>query len=246
MKNAYKIVSEQKVETEKELNYIESIVYELEDSTCLEDVQYIFEEISENVVFKEKLKRKEKKNKNQKKKKQQKEEEDKMTINIEYETDKELKLDYEDIINRVINEAVDYAKCPYEAEVNVTLTDNDEIKKINAEYRNINNPTDVLSFPMLNFALPGDFDGISDELENDVEDYFNPDSGELMLGDIVVSVEKVVEQAEKYGHSQERELAFLVAHSMMHLFGYDHMEPDEAAVMESKQKEILDNLGITR
>lgn len=169
-----------------------------------------------------------------------------MTINIEYETDKELKLDYEDIINRVINEAVDYAKCPYEAEVNVTLTDNDEIKKINDEYRNINNPTDVLSFPMLNFALPGDFVGISDELENDVEDYFNPDSGELMLGDIVVSVEKVVEQAEKYGHSQERELAFLVAHSMMHLFGYDHMEPDEAAVMESKQKEILDNLGITR
>ena len=169
-----------------------------------------------------------------------------MTINIEYETDKELKLDYEDIINRVINEAVDYAKCPYEDEVNVTLTDNDEIKKINAEYRNINNPTDVLSFPMLNFALPGDFDGISDELENDVEDYFNPDSGELMLGDIVVSVEKVVEQAEKYGHSQERELAFLVAHSMMHLFGYDHMEPDEAAVMESKQREILDNLGITR
>lgn len=169
-----------------------------------------------------------------------------MTINIEYETDKELKLDYENIINRVINEAVDYAKCPYEAEVNVTLTDNGEIKKINAEYRNINNPTDVLSFPMLNFALPGDFDGISDELENDVEDYFNPDSGELMLGDIVVSVEKVVEQAEKYGHSQERELAFLVAHSMMHLFGYDHMEPDEAAVMESKQRQILDNLGITR
>lgn len=169
-----------------------------------------------------------------------------MTINIEYETDKELKLDYENIINRVINEAVDYAKCPYEAEVNVTLIDNDEIKEINAEYRNINNPTDVLSFPMLNFALPGDFDGISDELENDVEDYFNPDSGELMLGDIVVSVEKVVEQAEKYGHSQERELAFLVAHSMMHLFGYDHMEPDEAAVMESKQREILDNLGITR
>ena len=169
-----------------------------------------------------------------------------MTINIEYETDKELKLDYEDIINRVINEAVDYAKCPYEAEVNITLKDNDEIKKINAEYRNIDNPTDVLSFPMLNFAVPGDFDGISDELENDVEDYFNPDSGELMLGDIVVSVEKVVEQAEKYGHSQERELAFLVAHSMMHLFGYDHMEPDEAAVMESKQREILDNLGITR
>lgn len=81
LKNAYKIVSEQKVETEKELNYIESIVYELEDSTCLEDVQDIFEEISENVVFKEKLKKKEKKNKNQKKKKQQK------FSPIEYEVD---------------------------------------------------------------------------------------------------------------------------------------------------------------
>ena len=169
-----------------------------------------------------------------------------MTINIEYETEKKLDLDYETIIRQVVEKAMDYEKCPYEAEVNVTLTDNAAIHEINREYREIDRATDVLSFPMLNFELPGDFDGISDELENDVEDYFNPDSGELMLGDIVVSVEKVVEQAEKYGHSQERELAFLVAHSMMHLFGYDHMEPDEAAVMESKQREILDNLGITR
>ncbi len=79
-----------------------------------------------------------------------------------------------------------------------------------------------------------------------MQDYFNPDTGELMLGDIVVSVEKVHEQAEKYGHTPTRELAFFVAHSMMHLFGYDHMTEDESRVMEAKQREVLDNLGITR
>ena len=82
--------------------------------------------------------------------------------------------------------------------------------------------------------------------DSPVEDYFDPDTGELLLGDIVISVEKVMEQAEKYGHSVKRELAFLVAHSMLHLFGYDHMEPDEAEVMEDKQNQILLNIGITR
>ena len=99
---------------------------------------------------------------------------------------------------------------------------------------------------MINFYTPGDVGGVSEEIEQSPQDYFNPDSGELMLGDIVVSVEKVIEQAEKYGHSQERELAFLVAHSMLHLFGYDHMEAEETALMEAKQREILDQLGITR
>ena len=169
-----------------------------------------------------------------------------MTILMEQDVESDLPVQLNEDIERVIQQTLSLEHCPYECEVNITFTDNDGIRMINREFRELDVPTDVLSFPMLNFALPGDFDGISDELENDVEDYFNPDSGELMLGDIVVSVEKVVEQAEKYGHSQERELAFLVAHSMMHLFGYDHMEPDEAAVMESKQREILDNLGITR
>ena len=79
-----------------------------------------------------------------------------------------------------------------------------------------------------------------------ISEYFNPDSGELMLGDIIISLDKVVEQAEKYGHSSRRELAFLVAHSMMHLFGYDHMESTEAEVMEKKQEDVLQILGITR
>lgn len=169
-----------------------------------------------------------------------------MTINIEYETDIDIKLDYKDIITRVVECSVDYVKCPYEAEVNVTITDNNSIHEINKEYRNVDRPTDVLSFPMIEYVTAGDFDALEEEMENDPGSYFNPDTGELLLGDIVISVEKVFEQAESYGHSTTRELAFLVAHSMMHLFGYDHMEEDEAKVMEAKQEEVLSLLGISR
>ena len=146
-----------------------------------------------------------------------------MTITIEYEAEKQLDLPYEDIIRDVVNESLDYEKCPYEAEVNVILTDNQAIQEINREHRQIDAPTDVLSFPMVDYEAPSDFDHVEDA----VEDYFNPETGELMLGDIVISVDKVEEQAEKYGHSQTRELAFLVAHSMLHLCGYDHREEEE-------------------
>lgn len=164
-----------------------------------------------------------------------------MTVNIEYETEKELKIPYEEIINKVIEEAIDYAECPYEAELNVILTDNENIHQINLETREIDRPTDVLSFPNLEYDEPGDFSIISEDSYD-----FNPDTGELMLGDIVISVEKVKEQAAAYGHSQERELGFLVAHSMLHLFGYDHMEENERIVMEKKQEEILQKCNILR
>lgn len=169
-----------------------------------------------------------------------------MTIHIEYETEIGLKLDYEQIIRQVIAASADYEKCPYEAEVNVVLTDNEAIREINREHRNVDCPTDVLSFPMIEYDVPSDFAGLEAKMDANPEDYFNPDTGELLLGDIVISVEKVIEQAEKYGHSEERELAFLIAHSMMHLFGYDHMEEEEAAVMEAKQRIVLKQLGITR
>lgn len=171
-----------------------------------------------------------------------------MTINIEYETEKKLDLDWETIIKNVVEKSCDYVKCPFEAEVSVTLTDDEGIKGINAEYRQIDSATDVLSFPLLNYVVPADFSFLDTDDENDgiVSQCFNPDTGELMLGDIIISVNKVEEQAEKYGHSQIRELAFLVAHSMMHLFGFDHMESVEAAVMEQKQEEVLQLLGITR
>lgn len=165
-----------------------------------------------------------------------------MTFQIEYETSIPLPIDYEPLIERVILGAIDYADCPYEAEVSVTLTDNAGIQEINKEFRNIDAPTDVLSFPMISYETPGNFDHV----EDCVEEHFNPETGELLLGDIILSVEKIMEQAEKYGHSKERELAFLVAHSMLHLFGYDHMEEDERLEMEAKQKELLDILHIYR
>ena len=93
-----------------------------------------------------------------------------MTINIECEADEKLDLDYEKIITDVVNEAVDYEKCPYEAEVNVTIVDSESIHEINKEYRNIDSPTDVLSFPGVNYVTPSDFDAIEDELENNAED----------------------------------------------------------------------------
>ncbi|MBE5990128.1 MAG: rRNA maturation RNase YbeY [Paenibacillaceae bacterium] len=165
-----------------------------------------------------------------------------MTINIEYEAEKKLKIPYEEIITSVVEEAIDYEDCPYEAEINVLITDNEDIRQINQEYRNIDSPTDVLSFPMIEYESPANFD----HLEEESYDSFNPETGELLLGDIVVSVDKVEEQAEKYGHSVERELAFLIAHSMLHLFGYDHMQEEERLVMEQKQEEILSRRGYVR
>lgn len=165
-----------------------------------------------------------------------------MTINIEYETEKKLDIPYESIIRDIIPAALDYEECPYEAEVNVILTDNAAIQEINREQRGIDAPTDVLSFPMVDFEEESNFDHVEDY----VEDYFNPETGELMLGDIVISVEKVMEQSENYGHSLERELAFLIAHSMLHLCGYDHMEEEEREVMEQKQREILAQEGYHR
>lgn len=165
-----------------------------------------------------------------------------MTFYVENETDLTLPFDVEEIAGKVINQALDQEKCPYEVIVNVTLTDNEGIHTMNKEFRNVDRPTDVLSFPNVDYEKPADFS----RLEDYVEDYFDPDSGELILGDIVISIEKVYEQAEEYGHSPLREYAFLIAHSMLHLMGYDHMVEDEAKVMEAKQEEILSALGIKR
>ena len=149
-------------------------------------------------------------------------------------------------IKDIIIECLDYEGYDDDYEVSLSFVDNKEIHQLNRDFRGVNRPTDVLSFPMIDYETPSDFDSLEEEFDTNTEDYFNPDTGELMRGDIVVSVEKVLEQAEKYGHTPTRELAFLVAHSMMHLFGYDHMTEDESRVMEAKQREVLDNLGITR
>lgn len=165
-----------------------------------------------------------------------------MTLEIVNETENFGEYDYEALFNKVVNASCDYVDCPYEVSVNILLTDNEEIHQINLSERNIDKPTDVLSFPMLDYDAPGDFGFISDE---DIY-YFDPDSGELLLGDIVISLETAKKQAEEYGHSFTRELAFLCAHSMLHLFGYDHMDDEERVIMERMQKEILEGINITR
>jgi len=165
-----------------------------------------------------------------------------MTINIEYEATKKLEFDYEDLVKRVILACLDYEECPYETEVNVLFTDDENIREINRDYRDKDAATDVLSFPAVDYDKPGDFS----KLEDNVAEYFNPESGELVLGDIVISVDRALVQAEEYGHTIEREVAFLTAHSMFHLFGYDHMEEEEARIMEQKQEEVLDELQIKR
>lgn len=165
-----------------------------------------------------------------------------MTVLLEKETEQELGIEYFDIASKVISASLDYVDCPYECEINIMLTDNAGIRELNRDMRNIDSPTDVLSFPALDFDNPADFSCA----ENDVAGAFNSDTGELMLGDIMISLERTKEQALEYGHSVTREFAFLVCHSMLHLSGYDHINDDERLEMERIQDEILESIGYTR
>ena len=144
----------------------------------------------------------------------------------------------QELMQLVCDEALRYEECDFDAQISITLTDNDEIQVINSEHRGIDKPTDVLSFPMLEFDEDGQI--IDNEFEYD-------ENGAIMLGDIVISLERAKEQSEEYGHSLDREIAFLCAHSMLHLLGYDHVNSEEEEkIMFTKQEEILNNLGITR
>ena len=166
-----------------------------------------------------------------------------MTFYTENETNIEFEFDWKGIFEQVAEAVLDSEECPYEAQVNLLLTDNEGIREFNRENRNIDRPTDVLSFPNVEYEIPADF-SIVEEQE---AAYFDPDTGELILGDIIISVDKVAEQAESYGHSQKREFAFLVAHSMLHLCGYDHIDSkEEEKVMIDKQEAVLSELGIGR
>lgn len=165
-----------------------------------------------------------------------------MSLYIETEGEISFSFDVEEVARLVVDAALDIVRCPYESEIDLLLTHDEEIHEMNREHRGIDRPTDVLSFPMLEFSIPGDFSGIDEE----AEDIFNPESGELMLGDIVISADRVLAQADEYGHSPRREYAFLIAHSILHLCGYDHMEEDERAVMEEKQREIMEKINILR
>ena len=159
-------------------------------------------------------------------------------IIIENEQDEiEISEEIEETIKTVIDASLLYEKCDFDAEVSVTIVDNETIREINKETRDIDRPTDVLSFPMLYFDENGDI----------VDSDFDMDGDVIVLGDIVISAERAKEQAEEFGHSFRREIAFLTVHSMLHLLGYDHVDdPEGEKIMFRKQEEILDKLGIKR
>lgn len=163
-----------------------------------------------------------------------------MTVTIDKEVEIPFSFDADEVIHDVVSAALNEENFPYEAEISVVLTNDKEIRAINKEMRSMDKATDVLSFPMMDFPSPGDFSHIEED-----EDNINPETGEVLLGDIMISVDKVISQAEAYGHSDKRELAFLVAHSMLHLMGYDHEDCDRT-IMEEKQEKILSDLGIGR
>ncbi len=164
-----------------------------------------------------------------------------MTLHFLNEQSAELPFAPEALAMRVLETALKREGWPSDVSVSLLLVDDEGIASLNREFRDTEGPTDVLSFPGLDLSAPADPSAITRDAGNT-----DPESGELLLGDIVISVERAKAQAAAYGHSCEREVAFLIAHSALHLLGYDHMEEEEAAAMERKQEEILTELGITR
>lgn len=166
----------------------------------------------------------------------------KIQLFLENETNVSFDFSIEKVAQSVIEKVLEVEQCPYDVEVNILLTDNEGIREYNRQMRDIDSSTDVLSFPNLDFVKPSAF-----QIEDGTEaDYINPETGYIIFGDIILSVDKIISQAGEYGHSQKREYAFLIAHSMYHLCGYDHMTEEESALMESRQEHILSLLQITR
>lgn len=165
-----------------------------------------------------------------------------MTLYFEDEAKLSFEFDLEKQLEKVISFVSDYVKCPYEIEVSVTMVDKITIQNVNSEFREMNQLTDVLSFPMMEYGRPADFQ----ESVFQGSCSFSPDTGELVLGDIVLCSEVIKEQAKEYGHSEIREFSFLVVHSMLHLFGYDHILEKDRMEMEEEQRKIMNMLGIQR
>jgi len=164
-----------------------------------------------------------------------------MELFFEEEGSGTLPLNCEPLARQVIEATLDSEGCPYETEVELLLTDNQGVRELNARFRDIDRATDVLSFPMLDFTEPGSFDWLETAVT-----CFNPETGALPLGNIVISKEKVLEQANAYGHAPKREFAFLIVHSVLHLLGYDHITGDQRTLMEERQRTVLERLEILR
>ena len=148
----------------------------------------------------------------------------------------EISSEEENTIRSAVECALKTENIEFDTEISVTLTDNEGIRGLNSQYRDIDRETDVLSFPMYEFESPAEFD------ENELA----LEPGAAVLGDIIISMEKVKEQALEYGHSEKRELSYLTVHSVMHLLGYDHMTDDDKTVMRSHEEAVMSKLGIQR
>ena len=155
-----------------------------------------------------------------------------MTLLIDNRTNFELTDEIKETLEKVCLKSLQYEEFNEDCEISLSIVTTEEIHDINKQFRNIDSPTDVLSFPQLTFE---------EGEEADVNE-----NGEIVLGDIIISIDRAKEQAEEYGHSLKRELAFLSVHSMLHLMGYDHMVPEEEEDMFRRQKEILIEAGIPR
>ncbi len=164
-----------------------------------------------------------------------------MKLFLDNDTDVTLDFDFQDVACKVIEKTLETLDCPLDVAVNLVITDNENIRICNRDMRGIDKETDVLSFPYLTFEEPGRY-----VLTGSEADYIDPETGLTVLGDIMISIDKVIEQASEYGHSGKREYAFLVAHSMLHLSGFDHETAEEAEAMEQMQERILQSLGISR
>ncbi|MEG6566188.1 rRNA maturation RNase YbeY [Thermoanaerobacterium saccharolyticum] len=159
-----------------------------------------------------------------------------MNILIDNRQDKVDAKGLDKIVEDVVRTALEVEGVVDDVEVSVSFVDNDEIHKLNKYYRNVDRETDVLSFPLVEFEeIYTDIDEEDDDL-NEVQP----------IGDIVISLEKAKQQAEEYGHSFIREVAYLTAHSMFHLMGYDHETEDEKKIMREKEEEVMRRLKIER
>lgn len=160
-----------------------------------------------------------------------------MTCDFETEVEIAFDFDYMKLYERAVAATLDTEGCPFEACVALLFTDDDRIREINRESRGIDASTDVLSFPMHEFSRPSDFSRIGKEPGD-----FDPETNEVFLGDIVISQDHVLSQARQYSHTPQREFAFLIIHSMLHLCGYDHMEEADRILMEDRQKLVIESL----
>lgn len=166
-----------------------------------------------------------------------------MAIILDTHTGLELSKQQIKLIEQIVAASISHEQCPYDVEVSITLVSNEEIQQLNKTYRAFDKVTDVLSFPLIEFEQPSLFENID---EDELSELFNLDTKELMLGDIVISLERAQTQADDYGHSFERELGFLIVHSMLHLFGYDHLNKEDEKKMFEIQEIILKEVGLSR